>query len=277
MTRILMTGGRGFIGTEVANKLIADGHEVFHFDRVDGHDVTAGPKPIAEQIRANEVDRVIHLAGVLGTHELFDTPHEAIDVNIHGAVNVLEACAETNTGLTQVTLPYAFPSVYRYTKETADEFAYMWHREFGIAVSIVVAYNVFGPGQKYGDGHPQKFLPTWATLAWRNEPLPIWGTGDNRLDMVSTKDLAQVFAYAIDEKEFRFYDAGCSRTWTVNEVADMVLDYTGSTAGKQYFPMRRGETPTLAAATGQGWEKFPNGWFPQFRIEDFYEAIDTYK
>lgn len=277
MTRILMTGGRGFIGTALANKFEEDGHVVTHFDRVDGKDVTLGKDPLIESINAGECERVVHLAGVLGTHELFDTPHEAVDVNIKGAINVLQACAETGAGLTQVTLPYAFPSVYRYTKETADEFAYMWHREFGVPVSIVVAYNVFGPGQKYGEGHPQKFLPTWATLAWQNKPLPIWGDGENRLDMVSTADLAQVFAYAIEEKGFQFYDAGCSQTWTVNQVADMVLEYTGSTAGKEYLPMRRGETPTMAAATGQGWEKFPNGWCPTFKLEEFHAAIDTYK
>jgi UDP-glucose 4-epimerase len=266
---IAITGSRGFIGTAVASEAAARGHLVTHFDRTDGNDVL-GP---LDALRG--ADRVIHLAGVLGTSELFDNPEEAIDVNVKGTVRILNWCRNNGAGYTGVTLPPVFRSVYTATKTCADALTTAWHHAFGLPASTVRAFNVFGIGQKWGAGHPQKFLPTFATKAWRNEPLPIWGDGLQTMDVVSTKDLARMLVDACFYDNNELFDAGCGEEISVVDFAQHVLDVTGSTAGMVHHPMRIGEVPTRIKAAGEGWDLL--GWRPQFEWAEVDEAIDWYK
>mgnify|MGYP000738842515 CR=1 FL=1 len=108
---ILVTGGAGFIGTVVCRELEVRGVEPKVVDLPAG-DVrsTTGMRRAVKGC-----DGVIHLAGVLGTHELFDRPRLAIDVNIVGTLNVLEACRDHNARYVGITMPQVFPSVYTAT------------------------------------------------------------------------------------------------------------------------------------------------------------------
>lgn len=269
--KIAVTGGSGFIGSAVVQAVKNAGHDPLIVDRTLGedYDITRGG------LNNVDADHVIHLAGVLGTSELFDTPHEAIDINIHGAVHVLEYCQRWKIGYTAVTLPPIFHSVYTVTKVCADGFATAWHEAFGVPVSTVRAYNVFGVGQKWGPGHPQKFLPTFATRAWMNLPLQIWGDGEQTMDVVSTTDLARMLVDATRFGDDDLFEAGCGMEISVNDFAQFVLEVTGSTAGVEHLPMRKGEIPSRIKATGIGWDKLD--WRPTLDWDEVAEAIYWYK
>ena len=267
--RVAVTGSAGFIGSAVTAALKDAGHEVIPFDRVDGNDV------LGDLSGLEGADRVLHLAGVLGTSELFETPEEAIDVNIKGTLRILQWCKANGAGYTGVTLPRAFYGVYSITKQCADSFATAWHRAYGVPVSTVCAFNVYGIGQKWGPGHPQKFVPTFATRAWQGLPLQIWGDGEQTMDVVSTTDLARMFAEAINHDDDVVFDAGCGLEITVNDFAYYVNKITGNEAGVEYLPMRIGETPTRIKATGRGWDRID--WRPELNWADVDQAIEWYR
>jgi len=72
-----------------------------------------------------------------------------------------------------------------------------WHHAYDVGVSHVRAYNAYGPGQAYGPGHPQKILPTFARAAWEGRPIPIWGDGEQTVDLVHSDDVARMLVDAL--------------------------------------------------------------------------------
>lgn len=265
--RVAVTGGRGFIGRPLLRELRNRGHQVWTLD-LPRHDVRT--------LRSlGGADAVIHLAGVLGTHELFDTVDLAIDVNVKGTARVLDAARQAGAAYVGITMPAVFPSIYTATKMAATGLEHAYHHTYGLRVSRVRAFNAYGPGQKHGPGHPQKILPTFAVEAWANRPIPIWGDGEQTVDLIHTDDLARLLADALGHGDDATFDGGTGVAMSVNEVARRVLDVTGSTAGVRYLPMRRGETPTTIAAKGEGWDRLD--WHPEFDEAKFAAAVESYR
>lgn len=270
--RIAVTGGDGFIGRSVVQAARRAGNEAWPVDRSDGFDVR-NPSALSSGLR--NADTVIHLAGVLGTAELFDTPHEAVDVNVNGTLNVLLWCRDHGAAYVGITMPDAFPSVYTATKICAQRLATAWHHSYGVPVSHVRAFNAYGPGQAHGPGHPQKILPTFATCAWKNEPIPVWGDGEQTVDLVHSDDVARMLIDAAGHGDDAVFDAGTGVSVSVNELAREVLRLTRSTAGIEYLPMRAGETPTRIVAQREGWARLD--WHPTFSWDRVAESVDWYK
>lgn len=267
--RIGITGGSGFIGKAAAKyareKLQV---EVVSFDRPTD-DILGS----LEKLQG--CTHVIHLAGVLGTSELFDAPELAVDVNVKGALRVMDFCASRDMGYVGITMPPVFQSVYTATKVCADRLATAWHLSKGLRTSRVRAFNAYGPGQKHGPGHPQKILPTFATEAWAGRPIPIWGDGKQGVDLVHVDDLGRMLVEACSYGNDEVFDGGTGVSLTVNDVAAHVLAVTGSTAGVLHLHMRAGEVPTKIVAAGDGWDKL--GWKPEHDWDRVTQCIMAYK
>jgi UDP-glucose 4-epimerase len=208
---------------------------------------------------------------VLGTHELFDAPQLAIDINVTGTLNVLNACVTNDARYVGISMPPVFPSIYTATKLAAVRLASAYHHSHGLPVSHVRAFNAYGPGQKFGAGHPQKIVPTFATKAWASEPIPIWGDGFQTVDLVHVDQLAAVLVKAMKYGDDRTLEGGTGVAHTVNDVAQMVIALTSSSTAIEYLPMRRGEVPTHIVA-----EKPPRGVLPAWRPELFRETVFWY-
>lgn len=269
--RVLVTGGAGFIGRATETALIRADHDPIVWDvheQGDIRDATAVEKAVGG------CDAVIHLAGMLGTHELFDYVHEAVDVNVHGTVNVLTSCVRHDARYVGITMPQVFPSVYTATKVAATRLASAYHHTYDLPVSHVRAFNAYGAGQKHGPGHPQKIVPTFSVEAWAGRPIPVWGDGRQTVDLVHVDDLGRMLADALRFGDDEVFDGGTGFALTVNEVAELVLEHTGSKAGIDYLPMRRGEKPTQIVATGEGWQRL--GWFPEWNPDWVRSTVDAY-
>jgi UDP-glucose 4-epimerase len=267
--KIAITGGKGFIGSAAADAAEAAGHDVVFFDRRDGHNI------LGDLSGLSGADAVVHLAGVIGTAELFDDVEEAISVNVNGAYRVMTWCLQAGAQYVGIGCPDAFPSIYNATKQAAARLASALHLAKGLRCSHVVAYNAHGPGQAYGVGHPQKFAPTFAIKAWGNRPIPVWGDGTSTVDAVRVRDVGRMLIDACHHDDDAVFDAGTGTGITVRDVADFVLHVTGSTAGVVHLPMRLGETPTNIAATGRGWDRLD--WRPEFRWDDLRDTIGWYR
>lgn len=271
---IVITGGAGFIGQATAKAAAEAGHIVETFDHP--RDITRIGDVMGIE---KNTDAVIHLAGVLGTSELFDHPHRAVEINVHGALNVLDRCAAIGAGYVGITMPPVFPSIYTATKICADRLASAYHRAHGIPVARVCAYNAYGPGQKHGAGHPQKIVPTFATEAWAGRPIPIWGDGSQTVDLVHADDVGRMLVAALRHGDDAVFDAGTGHALTVNEVAhfvnDVVAAVTGAHVAIEYLPMRVGEEPTAIVAGGHGWDRL--SWRPEFSWDRLAETVHSYR
>ena len=246
--KIAITGGGGFIGVATRRHAQELGHEAWTFDRADGHDI------LDDLGGLKGAEAVIHLAGLLGTHELFTSVQDAIDVNITGSYRVMDWCLNNDANYVGITMPDAFPSIYTATKIATQRIATALHHSRGLRVSHVRAFNAYGPGQKHGPGHPQKIIPTFATAAWRGEPIPVWGDGTQTVDLIHVDDVARILVRACSLTDNEVIDAGTGTALTVNQVANYILRTTQSMGGIRYLPMRDGEKPTNIVAKGEGWD-----------------------
>lgn len=267
--RIAVTGGHGFIGAPTVRYAISQGHDAWMFDRSDGNDIMGNLKGL------DGAQAVIHLAGLLGTHELFDAAEEAVMVNVVGSLRIMEWCVERNARYVGIAMPDAFPSIYTATKIAAMRLATALHYSRGLKCSHVRAFNAYGPGQKHGPGHPQKIIPTFAIEAWNGRPIPIWGDGSQTVDLVYAGDVAAMLVDATKFTNNETFDAGTGVAMSVNEVAKLALEVTGSPAGVQYHSMRDGEVPTEIVAQGEGWGLL--GWKPEHDLDRLKDVIRWYK
>jgi UDP-glucose 4-epimerase len=267
--KITITGGRGFIGSHVAKWARQYGHEVNFFDRRDGNEILGS----LDALEGSEA--VIHLAGVLGTAELFDDIEDTIAVNTVGSFRIADWCLQHDAQYVGILVPDVFPSIYCATKVGAQRITTALHHAKGLKVSHVTAFNAHGPGQAYGPGHPQKFGPTFSIAAWNHRPIPIWGDGTHLVDPVAVSDVARMLIDATQHSDDVVFDGGTGTAVTVRDIAEFVLDVTGSTAGIEYLPMRIGETKTNVAAIGRGWDRLD--WRPYFSWEQLRETIMWYK
>lgn len=268
---IVVTGGRGFIGAATVEELESRGHEVWTFDRDNGHNV------LGDLSMLKGANVVVHLAGMLGTTELFDQAQQAVAVNVGGTLRILDWCVENEASYVGITMPdSSWANVYQATKLCAMRLATAWHRNFKVGVSHVRAFNAYGPRQKHGLGHPQKIIPHFATSAWEGKPLTIWGSGNQTVDLIHADDVAKVLADAVVFTDDEILDAGTGMAVTVNQVALFVNRVTGNQAGVVHLPMREGEEPdTDIVAHGDGWEAM--GWKPQFSWDRLKETVESYK
>jgi UDP-glucose 4-epimerase len=269
MRRILVTGGRGFIGDATCRAIENRGDVpvVVDIDNGQPADILTDPLP--------DVDHIIHLAGILGTDELFDEVDRAIDVNVKGTLRVLQHAERIGAGYTGITQPDVFPSVYTATKLCATHLAKAWHYTYNVPVSHVRAFNAYGPGQKHGPGHPRKIIPAFATEAWAGDPLIVWGDGWQTVDLVHVDDVAQMLVDATSFGNCELFDAGTGHQLSVNQVASMVIELTGSTSTVEHRPMRRGELATRIGAKGVGWDLLE--WRPAWSRTRLERTIDSYR
>lgn len=243
--RVLVTGGRGFIGRYVCSALEDHGHEPLVFDRHGDPDILGDVRDgVAVTQAVAECDGVIHLAGVLGTQETIEDPMPAVEVNIGGGLNVFRAVRAYKVPAVYIAVGnHWMHNPYSITKTTAERFALMANAEWGTRIAVVRALNAYGPGQR---SHPvRKIVPNLILPALRGEPIVIYGDGEQVMDMVWAGDVAEVLVRALI-REHGVYDSvfqvGSGVPTTVNEIAAKVVALVGQ-GHVEHVPMRPGEPP----------------------------------
>lgn len=186
--KILCIGSEGFIGKHLMEQGRAMGHVMEGCDIVGTPDwgTSADCLPVDA---LKHFDRVIHSAGVLGTTETIAQPACAIRDNIVGTVAVLKLCHEANVPFTYITLGNNWLNPYSITKNCAAEFVRMFNVVHGLPTQVAIAYNVFGPYQKWKP--VRKIVPEFMTKILSGEPIQLTDGGRPLVDMVYAPDLAR--------------------------------------------------------------------------------------
>ena len=250
--RILVTGGAGFVGKHLVKKLTVD-HEVtvldnfFIGDRIGflgNVNLVNGDILDAKLVNdISDVDVIYHLAGVLGTHELFDNIMVAEDVNVKGTLIMLEVARKYGAKFIFPSKPNIWLDPYTITKEAAERWTQLYHKWFGVSTIIMKWFNLYGPGQR--SSPVQKVVPTFIEKALRNRPLPVFGDGMQTMDLTYIDDIVEASfkAMTVERAVGETILIGTGVETTVNELAELVIDLTDSKSEIEHLPLRRGETP----------------------------------
>ncbi len=249
--RALVTGGSGFIGGYVVERLAQRGVEPVVLDLVWPEGLSVRPRYYPGDVRDPQdvaaamegCGVVVHLAGVLGTDLTVDSPLQTVDHNLVGTLRVLEEARRRRVRVVLINVGNDWDNPYTITKQAAVRFGLMYDREFGIPVTVVRAMNGYGPRQK-ADA-TRKLVPTLIYAALRGEPLPVYGDGEQLVDLVYVEDIAEILVRAAlaAEPVRGEVQAATGRAIPVNEVAEWVRRMVNPDVPIVYLPMRRGEPP----------------------------------
>lgn len=254
--RAAIIGAKGFLGQAVIEELLTRGCEVVAIDiawpqnYLNQHRHERVTYLQADILQMNElipclegIDEIYHFAARLGTSELESDLRGSMEVNVLGALNVLEAAVKCMVPRVFLSSkPSVWLNTYTVTKHAAEQMARLFTRHNPVQVSIMRFLNVYGPGQKLAP--VRKILPVFAAQALRGLPIQIYGNGEQTVDMIFSRDTARI---TVDIMRAPFspdpFDCGTGQEITVNAVAEAVNHYFANRAGIVHIDMRRGETP----------------------------------
>lgn len=296
MKRIAVIGASGFIGSHVMEQGKAMGHEMLGWDFYP--EFTYADYPIDVRWPKDKVlaaigpaapDGIINLAGVLGTHELFDDFESAVDVNVKGQANVAWTAWQLGIPLVSIEQPHVWVNVYETTRGAGLRIARAFAEYKGLKFATVQAFNAFGTRQAHGDGHPQKIVPTFSVEAWQGRLAPIFGSGNQMTNLVHPRDIGILMIQALDiadETSPHLYGAAQGGNLTTNEVWQMVYGYANPELAERmneaYVPMRDGESADGVGAPAPVHILVRQAQrygviIPQFTEADLTEAVEYYR
>ena len=260
MRRFLVTGGAGFIGGHLVERLLAEGHAVTAFDNfatgvrenvppeatlVEGD--VADRKLVDSLVAEGRFDAVFHIAGQASISKSFATPEVDLRTNVLGTLNVVRACAEAGvprlgnaSSMTAYGEPDLIPtpedgacvpvSLYGVTKYAGERYAQITGErpDVDLAVTSLRMFNVYGERQSL-DNPYQGVLAIFIGNVLRGEPLTIHGDGEQTRDFVYIADVVDAWLHVLDESATfgATLNVGSGRETSVNQLADAVLAALG--------------------------------------------------
>jgi UDP-glucose 4-epimerase len=279
--RVLITGGAGFIGSHLADALLAQGDQVTILDNL-----TTGSKAniahiahIADQITihngdirdealvkslVSDVDLVLHMAAALGVKNIMENTVESVSINFTGSDVVLKAATEFKKRLIiastseiygknpeqplneesdrVVGAPQKIRWTYSDAKALEEAIAHTLHRTHGLKVTIVRFFNTVGPRQT---GQYGMVLPRFIKQALNNEDITIYDDGSQSRVFCHVQDAVRaVIALTKDDSTIGdYFNVGGIGEITIKELAERIITRTGSTSKLVTIPFNQAYGP----------------------------------
>lgn len=268
--KVLITGGAGFIGSNIAKYFLSRGWEAVLFDNLStGYRENIPDSPRATFVEGDVLeehaaakamrgcDAVLHLAASVGNLRSIKNPQKDSQINVQGTLNVLAAARaegirkfvySSSAGifgeLKKLPIdedhPLAPDSFYGVSKLAAELHALCFAKLYGMDVVCLRYFNVYGPNQRY-DAYGN-VIPIFATRKLKKEPLTIYGDGAQTRDFVHVEDVAQAnFLASTTPNAAGAYNIGSGRAVTINQLAQWMDEIAGTGKPPQYAPPRKGE------------------------------------
>ncbi|MBI1797649.1 MAG: NAD-dependent epimerase/dehydratase family protein [Candidatus Eisenbacteria bacterium] len=294
--RALVTGGAGFIGSNVVRKLIERGWNVRIFD-----DLSTGYRENLESLAADRIEltvgdirdgrlvhalaegcaAVYHLAGSVGNIKSIERPQLDAEINVIGTLSVLEAVRAHRTpklvfssssaifGEVQyLPIDEAHPaepdSPYGVTKLAGEKHCLAYAKLFDLDIVCLRYFNVYGVNQRY-DAYGN-VIPIWTRRLLDKEPLLIYGDGEQTRDFINVDDVAEANVRAGETPGLRGpFNIGTGTTFTINRLAEAFRAVAGPNLVFEHRPPRKGEVLHSQAKVDHAAKAF--GFRPAIAIE----------
>ena len=266
--RILVTGGAGFLGSHLCDRLIERGDEVLCVDNfytgTKGNIAHLLGNPRFELIRHDitfplylEVDEIFNLACPASPVHYQNDPIQTTKTSVHGAINMLGLAKRLKARIFQASTsevygdpqvhpqpesywghvnPTGIRSCYDEGKRCAETLFFDYHRQEGTEIKVVRIFNTYGPRMHPADG---RVVTNFIVPALKGEPLTIYGTGEQTRSFCYVDDLIEGFLRMMDSPaDFTGpVNLGNPGEFTMRELAELVLEQTGSRSEIRFGPL----------------------------------------
>ena len=299
----LVTGGAGFIGSNLVEELLKNNHKVIVIDDfstgkkenlTENRNLTISKKSILDDLnnipKKEEIECVFHLAALPRVQFSIKNPIITHNANVNGTLNLLNFCKENNIKkfifsssssiygdqkvlpLKENLIPNPM-SPYALHKLIGEYYCKIYNKIFHIETIALRYFNVYGPKQDH-DGEYSCLIPKFIKLIKNNISPIINGSGEQRRDFTFVSDVvnANISASKIKDKEF-FGDAfniGSGKNFSVNDVTNMILKLTNKTIKPTYGNSVIEPKETLADITKA---KEILSWEPKISLEEGIKRI----
>ena len=295
--RVLVTGGAGFLGSHLCERLLADGHDVLCLDNYftgSKQNVAAlMGNPRFELMRHDvtfplyvEVDRIYNLACPASpVHYQFD-PVQTTKTSVHGAINMLGLAKRLKARILQASTsevygdpeihpqtegywgrvnPIGIRSCYDEGKRCAETLFFDYHRQHALDIKVVRIFNTYGPRMHPNDG---RVVSNFIVQALRGQDITIYGDGQQTRSFCYVDDLIEAFVRMMDTGP-GFpgpVNIGNPCEFTMLELAEKVLQQVGGTSKLVFMPLPSDDPkqrqPDISLA------KSALGWEPKVALDD---------
>jgi UDP-glucose 4-epimerase len=273
-SKVLVTGGAGFIGSHLVDKLISRGYSVvvldnFHSGKIESFREILGRasfEVIEGDIRDRKavreamdgVDAVVHLAALIDVEESVNNPFETHNVNVNGTLNILVEAArsgvkkcvfasstavygEANPLPLKEEHPPKPTSPYAASKVSAECYCRVFNSCYGLDTVILRCFNVYGLGQKNGaySGVITRFLQN----ALKGEPLIVYGDGKQTRDFILVDDVVEATVLALENANSKgeTFNVCTGKSTTINELVQIVKEVVKRDLKVIYDKPRKGD------------------------------------
>ncbi|MBK6728049.1 MAG: SDR family oxidoreductase [Xanthomonadales bacterium] len=303
--RVLVTGGAGFLGSHLCDRLLADGHEVLCVDNL----FTGSKRNIAhlhghprfEFLRHDvtmplfvEVDEIWNLACPASPIHYQHDPVQTTKTSVHGAINLLGLAKRLRAPIFQASTsevygdpeqhpqredywghvnPIGPRSCYDEGKRCAETLFFDYHRQHGLRVKVARIFNTYGPRMHPNDG---RVVSNFIMQALRNEPITLYGEGQQTRSFCFVDDLIEGFIrlMATEDRVTGPINLGNPAEFTIRELAEKVIALTGSSSCIVMRPLPtddpRQRQPDISRASSE------LGWTPKIDLESGLRVAIAY-
>jgi len=306
MGNYLVTGAAGFIGARTSELLIKDGHSVVGLDNMNDaydprmkeyrlerlrsmpgfrfHKLDISNKSVIDPFKDEKFDGVINLAARAGVRFSVEDPWVYVETNMIGTLNMLEICRQTGTKKFIVAStssiygedpPYPTPESapsseplqpYAASKKGAEAMCHAYHHLYGIDVSVVRYFTVYGPA-----GRPD--LSIFRFVQWISEghPVRVNGDGEQSRGFTYIDDIARGTILALKPVGHEIINLGGHEVITINNLIKLIEEVVGKKADVQYGPPNPADMFTNWADVSKAGQLL--GWEPQFNMRSGIEKL----
>jgi len=288
--RVLVTGGAGFLGSHLCERLLAEGHEVVCADNL----FTGSKRNVAhllddsrfEFIRHDvtfplylEVDQIYNLACPASPIHYQHDPVQTTKTSVHGAINMLGLAKRLRARIFQASTsevygdpqvhpqpegywghvnPIGSRSCYDEGKRCAETLFFDYHRQHGLEIKVARIFNTYGPRMHPNDG---RVVSNFIVQALRGEPITIYGEGQQTRSFCYVDDLIEGFVRLMDTPPTITgpMNLGNPGEFTIRELAEQVIEMVGAKSRLSFLPLPADDPtqrqPDIAfARQALGWE-----------------------
>jgi len=295
--KVLVTGGAGFVGTNLIKRLLKDGHKVasvdnyssgfrenhqegcqyYDYDLSSSHTLMSlhpgGWNARDEEMKMKvEYDVIFHMAALARIQPSIKNPYKTLFNNFVSTLNILELARQNNTRFVYAGSSSVhhglYESPYAWSKFSGEDLCKLYNNVYDMDTSICRFYNVYGPHQ-IEDGTYATLLGIFQKQYREGKSLTIVGTGEQRRDFTHVDDIVDGIVRTSQEyfKKCEIFELGRGVNFSINEIVDMF----GKDYPREYIEQRPGEYDVTLADYSHAKDLL--NWKPKRNIEDYIRGF----